>query len=291
MPELRSDGVSIHYESTGTGTPIVFLHEFSGDERSWEGQVRFFSRRYRCVTFAARGYPPSEVPPDETMYSQEIAVSDALNVLDHLGIGTAHLVGLSMGGFTALHLALGHPERARSVTIAGVGYGCSPEPDGSWLASTRELADFYLADPAEAAAAHAIAPGRVPFQVKDPRGWQEFAEKLAAHSPVGSSNTMRRIQGGRPNLYDLRDELSSFEVPLLIVGGDEDDGCLETDLFLKRTVHTSALAVLPRTGHTINLEEPARFNELVLDFLTTVDSGRWTVRDPRSRVATLLGHR
>jgi pimeloyl-ACP methyl ester carboxylesterase len=196
-----------------------------------------------------------------------------------------------MGGFTALHLGLKDPERARSITIAGVGYGCSPEPDGSWQASTQELADFYFEDPVGAAASHAIAPGRVPFQVKDRRGWEEFAARLAAHSPVGSSNTMRRIQGGRPNLYDMRAELEAFEVPLLIISGDEDDGCLETDLFLKRTVHSSALAVLPRTGHTLNLEEPARFNELVQDFVTTVDIGRWTIRDPRSRVADLLGHR
>jgi pimeloyl-ACP methyl ester carboxylesterase len=291
VPELRSNGVSIHFEETGTGTPMLFLHEFSGDERSWEPQVRYFSRRYRCITFAARGYEPSDVPEDEQMYSQEIAVLDALSVLDHLGIDRAHLVGLSMGGFTALHLGLKDPERARSITIAGVGYGCSPEPDGSWQASTQELADFYFEDPVGAAASHAIAPGRVPFQVKDPRGWEEFAARLAAHSPLGSSNTMRRIQGGRPNLYDMRAELEAFEVPLLIISGDEDDGCLETDLFLKRTVHSSALAVLPRTGHTLNLEEPARFNELVQDFVTTVDIGRWTIRDPRSRVADLLGHR
>jgi pimeloyl-ACP methyl ester carboxylesterase len=293
VPALHSsDGVSIHYEETGSGTPMLFLHEFSGDESSWEPQVRYFSRRYRCITFSARGYLPSDVPQDNEMYSQEIAVADAVSVIDHLEIDQAHLVGLSMGGFTALHLGLSNASRCRSITIAGVGYGCSPTPDGgAWFASTQELADFYSDDPIGAAAAHAIAPGRVPFQIKDPRGWQEFATQLAGHSSVGSSSTMRMIQGRRPNLYDLRDELSAFEVPLLIISGDEDDGCLETDLFLKRTVHSSALAVLPRTGHTLNLEEPARFNDLVQDFVATVDAGRWVIRDPRSRVADLLGRR
>jgi pimeloyl-ACP methyl ester carboxylesterase len=291
VPEVRSDGATIRYHETGSGTPLVLLHEFSGDERSWELQVRYFSRRYRCITFAARGYPPSEVPEDEHLYSIEYAVQDAVAVLDDLGIDRAHLVGLSMGGFTVLHLGLAHPERARSLTIAGVGYGATPEPDGSWKKATEELADFYLEDPIAAAAAHATAPGRIPFRTKDPRGWQEFAAQLAEHPGIGSANTMRRIQGGRPNLYDLREKLGSLELPLLIICGDEDDGTLEPSLFLKRTVRTSALAVLPRTGHTINLEEPARFNELVADFLATVDARRWGDRDPLSTEGGLLGRR
>ncbi|HXY44266.1 MAG TPA: alpha/beta hydrolase [Acidimicrobiales bacterium] len=291
MPEVRSSGVTISYEETGSGTPLVFLHEFSGDQRSWEQQVRYFSRRYRCVTFAARGYLPSEVPADPSLYSQRHAVQDGLAVLDGLGIERAHLVGLSMGGFTALHLALSQPGRVRSLTIGGVGYGCTPEPDGSWASSTEALADFYLEDPLAAAAAHAIAPGRVPFQRKDPRGWSEFAAQLAEHPAIGSANTMRGVQGRRPNLYDLADELAALEVPMLILCGDEDEGCLEPSLFLKRTVRTSALAVLPRSGHTLNLEEPARFNQLLEEHLANVEAGRWTGRDPRSMQRQLLGRR
>jgi pimeloyl-ACP methyl ester carboxylesterase len=289
--EVRSHGATIRYHESGAGRPLVFLHEFSGDERSWNLQVRHFSRRYRCVTFAARGYLPSEVPEAEHLYSLKIAVDDTIAVLDDLGIERAHLVGLSMGGFTVLHLGLAHPERALSLTIAGVGYGAVPEPDGTWKQAAEALADFYLEDPGAAAAAHAAAPGRIPFLVKDPKGWEEFAAHLAEHPGVGSSNTMRRIQGRRPNLYDLEEELGALGLPLLIVCGDEDDATLEPSLFLKRTVRTAALAVLPRTGHTINLEEPARFNDLVEDFLTTVDAGRWRPRDPRSMEAGLLGRR
>jgi pimeloyl-ACP methyl ester carboxylesterase len=291
VPEARSTGASIYYEETGNGTPVLLVHEFSGDQRSWEPQVRYLSRRYRCITYAARGYPPSEIPEDPNLYSQEHAVDDAVAILDDLAIDRAHLVGLSMGGFTVLHLGLRRPERARSLTIAGVGYGAAPNADGSWKAAAQALADFYLEDPTGAAAAHAAAPGRVPFQVKDPRGWAEFASQLAEHPGVGASNTMRMIQGGRPNLYDLQADLAALEVPLMIIAGDEDEGCLEPSLFLKRTVPSSALAILPRTGHTVNLEEPARFNEIVVDFLATVDARRWSPRDPRSLESDQLGRR
>jgi pimeloyl-ACP methyl ester carboxylesterase len=291
MPYLRSGDVTLYYEETGEGTPLVFVHEFSGDHRSWEPQVRFFSRRYRCITFDARGYPPSDVPEDPAAYSQDHAVADLLAVLDHLGIDAAHVVGLSMGGFTTLHFGLRHPRRARSLAIGGVGYGSTPDADESWKADVEALARFYAEDTLAAAASHAIAPGRVAFQVKDPRGWQEFAGQLAEHPGTGAANTMRGVQGCRPNLYDLGDELAALDVPLLVLCGDEDEPCLEPGLYLKRTVPTCGLAVLPRSGHTVNLEEPALFNQLVGDLIATVDAGRWTPRDPRSRAARQLGSR
>jgi pimeloyl-ACP methyl ester carboxylesterase len=290
MPHLQSGAVRLYYESTGTGTPLVFVHEFSGDHRSWEPQVRYFGRRYRCVTYDARGYPPSDVPSDPAAYSQDLAVADLLAVVDGLAIERAHFVGLSMGGFAVLHFGRRHPERVRSLTIGAVGYGTSH--DDSWKADVEHLAAFYADDPERAAAAHGSAPGRIPFLLKDRRGWQEFADRLRGHPAIGSANTMRGVQGKRPSLYDLEAELATMTSPLLVVCGDEDDGCLEPSLYLKRTIPTAALAVLPRSGHTLNLEEPALFNQLVLDFLTTVDAGAWTPRDPRSAPgANPLGHR
>lgn len=291
MPFARNGALALYYEVTGRGTPVVFVHEFSGDHRSWEPQVRYFSRRYRCVTYDARGYPPSDVPPDPAAYSQDLAVADLLAILDHLEIDQAHIVGLSMGGFTTLHFGLRHPDRARSLAIAGVGYGSTADHDRSWLDDVAGLAEFYEQDVAAAAASHGSAPGRIAFMVKDPRGWAEFATQLAEHSSAGSAMTMRGVQGGRPNLYDLRDELAELQLPLLVITGDEDEPCLEPGLFLKRTVPAAGLAVLPRSGHTVNLEEPAAFNQLVQDLFSTADTGRWSARDPRSRAARQLGHR
>src|SRR5215813_3904894 len=127
MPKLTTDdGVQLYYEETGSGTPVVFVHEFGGDHRSWEPQVRYFARRYRCVAYNARGYPPSDVPADPASYSQERARDDIRAVLDALGITTAHVVGLSMGGFATLHFGLAYPSRAVSLVVAGCGYGAEP---------------------------------------------------------------------------------------------------------------------------------------------------------------------
>lgn len=276
------DGVRLYFEETGAGTPLLFIHEFAGDHRSWEPQVRDFSRRYRCVTYNARGYPPSDVPEDGAAYSQERAVTDAVAILDHLGIDRAHVIGLSMGGFCTLHLGLSHSDRARSLVIAGCGYGAEPERAERFRVESEANAAAFEKDAASAAEAYALGPTRVQFQNKDPRGWEEFARMLAEHSGPGSAGTLRGVQMRRPPLYDLRERLAGMTVPALIVTGDEDEPCLDADLMLKRTIPSSALAMLPRTGHACNLEEPALFNRLVQDFLTTVDAGRWTLRDPRS---------
>lgn len=279
---VGTDGTRLYAEETGTGIPLLFVHEFAGDHRSWEPQVRDFARRYRCITYNARGYPPSDVPDSAAGYSQEQAVADAVSVLDHFAIVQAHVVGLSMGGFCTLHLGLAHPDRARSLVVAGCGYGAEPAARDRFRAESEANAAAFESDPGAAARAYALGPARVQLQGKDPRGWAEFADQLAEHSGLGSALTLRGVQMRRPSLYDLRERLMGITVPTLIITGDEDELCLDADLMLKRTIRSSALAVLPRTGHACNLEEPDLFNRLVQDFLTTVDAGRWALRDPRS---------
>src|ERR1044072_2631609 len=120
MPHLTTDdGVKLYYEETGKGTPIVFVHEFAGDCRSWEPHLRYFWQRYRGIAYNARGVPPSDIPDTVERSSQERARDDIKAVLDALKLDKAHIVGLSMGGFAALHFGFTYPERTRSLVIGG----------------------------------------------------------------------------------------------------------------------------------------------------------------------------
>ena len=290
MPHFTtSDGVRLYYEETGSGTPIVFVHEFSGDHRAWEHQVRYFCRRYRCIAFAARGYPPSDVPDDVEMYSQARAVADIVETLDHLAIDRAHCVGLSMGGFAAMHFGLDHADRARSVVIGGVGFGADPDTADTFRAEVEAVARRWEEEGPEAfAPIYGAGPGREQLENKDPRGFAEFIAQLKQHSGRGAALTLRGVQMRRPSPWELRDRLAAMTVPALILHGDEDRPALPTGVFLKQTIPTSALLVLPKTGHTANLEEPAAFNAAVQDFIATVDAGRWTRRDKRTESAAIL---
>jgi pimeloyl-ACP methyl ester carboxylesterase len=284
------DGVRLHYEESGSGTTLLFIHEFAGDHRSWEPQVRHFSRRYRCVTYAARGYPPSEVPTQPSAYSQVRAVDDAITVLDAVGARQAHVVGNSMGGFCALHLGLRHPGRAHALVIAGCGYGAHPDVEPGFRAECEKIALAFEDEGAKGVASwYGVGPARVQWQSKDPRGHAEHVQILAEHDATGAALTMRGVQKSRPSLYTLRAELAAMDLPTLLIAGDEDDGVLETDLMLKRTIPRAGLTVLPRTGHVSNLEEPALFNHLVEEFLSQVENGRWGRRDPRSLSTSTTG--
>ncbi|QXM25789.1 alpha/beta hydrolase [Elioraea tepida] len=287
-----TDGVRLAVEDTGSGTAILFVHEFAGDMRSFEPQVRFFSRMYRCVTFNARGYPPSDVPPEPERYSQERARDDIRDVMDGLGIQGAHIVGVSMGGFAALHFGLAYPYRARSLVLGGVGYGAPAEKRAQFAEECEAAARRFETLPiAEAAASYGRGPTRVQFENKDPRGYAEFLSALAEHDPTGLANTLRGVQKRRPSIFDLAEELRALAVPSLIITGDEDDPCLETSLFMKRQIPSSGLVVLPCTGHTLNLEEPAAFNDALARFFAAVELGRWPRRDPRSTTGAILGAR
>jgi len=288
MPLALVNGVRLFYEEVGHGTPLLFVHEFAGDYRSWAPQVRCFARRYRTITFNARGYPPSEVPEDPAAFSQDHAVEDIRGLLDHLGIDRAHVCGFSMGGYATLLFGLRHPGRALSLTVAGCGYGSGGErkdfrKDSNAVAERLEtegmekVAEFY-----------ALGPTRVQFLDKDPKGWQEFRDVLASGSGTGRARTLRGVQMTRPSVFDLEERLTRLDVPTLVVTGDEDDPCLEPGIYLKRKIPTAGLAVIAKAGHTINLEEPEAFNRALLDFLTAVDAGRWTRRNPASLSASAI---
>jgi len=293
MPHLTTDdGVRLHFEETGTGTPIVFVHEFADDYRGYEGQLRYFARRYRCIAYNARGYPPSDVPDDPARYSQDRARDDIRAVLDGLAIAKAHIVGISMGGFATLHFGLAYPDRALSLVVAGCGYGADPGKRQQFHDETaKTIALIEGQGMGEASKVYSQGPSRVQFQNKDPRGWAEFAAHLAEHSTLGSALTMRGVQARRPSLWDLTDRMARLDAPTLIMTGDEDHPCLEPGILMKRTIPSSGLVVFPNTGHAVNLEEPDLFNRTCADFFHQVESGRWPRRDPRAVTGSILGVR
>lgn len=287
---IADDGVRLYFEETGYGHPLIFVHEFAGDLRSYESQLRHFGKQYRAIAFNARGYPPSDVPKDVSSYSQARAADDILAVLDHIGETKAHIVGLSMGGFATLHFGLRHQDRATSLCIGGCGYGAEPDKREAFRREASLVAETIRKSDMQAfAEKYAYGPTRVQFQNKDPRGFAEFKAWLAEHSAVGSANTQEGVQKERPSLYALVDDMKRIRVPTLIITGDEDWPCLQPALLMKQSIASAALSVLPNTGHAVNIEEPDEYNRIVGHFLNQVDSGRWLSRDPRAISSSITG--
>ncbi|WP_421997850.1 alpha/beta fold hydrolase [Reyranella sp.] len=290
MPQATTpDGVKLYFEEAGQGTPILFVHEYSGDWRSWEPQMRFFARRYRCITYSFRGYPGSDVPAEAAMYGQKHAIDDARHMLDHLGIDKAHIVGLSQGAFATAHFGRQYRDRALSLTLAGIGSGAGREGHERFKTDAQATAQrIRRAGMATYAESLNSNPTRSRFRLKDPRGFAEFVKHLSEHDDTGSANTMQEYQGKRPSLYDFEAEWKALDLPVLIVCGDEDEPCLQPSLWLKQVLPNAGLAMFAKTGHTVNIEEPDAFNRALWDFLVLAEAGKWLPAAPVDKNAALI---
>jgi len=277
MPYITTtDNVNLYFEETGSGTPILFIHEMAGDHRSWEPQIRYLSRFYRCIVFNARGYYPSDIPKNVKAYSQKTAANDALAILDGLKLQQAHIVGLSMGSSATLQFGIDHESRALSLTIMGCGSGSDPDMLENNRTRYRAMAQNILDGHYQGfVAEYSSGPYRQPFLKKDPRGWEEFRNRLMTHNPTGKANTLLGVQAERPSLYELETHIEKIKLPTLIMVGDLDEPCVPASIFLQKAIKNSGLYVLPKTGHTINLEEPMQVNYQLHQFLTAVEKDQW----------------
>ena len=273
MPTELINGISLFYEETGTGFPLVWAHEFAGDHRSWSKQVEFFVSRYRVITYNARGYPPSGVPQNKDNYSLENSVEDLKALFDHLDISQAHIGGLSMGGSTVLNFALKYPERVRSIIVAGTGTG-SIDPD-LFRQEIQRYANSILAHGMSAMKDYSQNDTRSHLLIKNPDEWRIFFDHFMEHSPIGSSLTFLGVQGKRAPIFQLEHKLKNLSVPTLIMVGDDDQPCMQPSLFMKNCIDNSGLVIFPKSGHAINLEEPQLFNLTVERFLQLVEPGKW----------------
>jgi pimeloyl-ACP methyl ester carboxylesterase len=277
MTEITArDGIKLHAESQGPegGVPLVFVHELAGSCRSFDLQVADWRGAWRCITFNARGYPPSDVPPSVDSYAQGHAAADIGAIMDGFGLKDAHIVGVSMGSASTLQYALRHPDRVRSIVLTSIGSGSDMKP-GEFAASMEVLAELALTKGMRALAEHCSAtPTRYRLKEKNPREYANFIDQLGGGSALGITNTMRGVQSKRAPLYAHKERIAGLNVPALIVLGEEDEPCVKPSHFLEETLSGARLEAVPRTGHCVNLEEPALYNRLVIGFIESVEAQR-----------------
>jgi pimeloyl-ACP methyl ester carboxylesterase len=275
MPHATTaDGVKLYYESQGSGPPIVLVHELGGTYRSFDLQVAAWQGRFRCIAYNARGYPPSDVPPAVESYSQELAASDIGAVLDAAGLESAHVMGVSMGSAAALQFALAQPQRVRSVILCSIGSGSDAPPGGYATEMEARAAFIDRSDIRAVAENFANAPSRAKLKAKNPREYENSVVQLSTLSKLGLANTIRGVQTRRPPLYAHKDRIAAMTIPALVVLGADDEGCIKPSHFLKETLPGARLEVLAKTGHGVNLEEPALVNEMVERFVDEIEARR-----------------
>jgi pimeloyl-ACP methyl ester carboxylesterase len=269
MPFAPGAGVDLYYEIHGQGEWLVLAHEFSGGYKSWQPQVDGLGKHLRLLIYNNRGYPPSTVPEDPNAYSQEQSIEDLRRLIDHVAVERPVLGGFSMGGSIALNFALAYPDRIRALILAGTGTGSIDKAQNA--RDFGPLADRFLTEgPAKVGEDYLRGPTRAQLLRKNPVAWNKFYAEFSELSPTGMAYTLRGVQLKRPTMYELEAKLRTLRVPTLVLVGEEDAPALEPSRFLARTIPDASLTVLPKTGHTLQLEEPEAFNAAVLQFVRSL---------------------
>jgi len=267
MPLLTTDdGVKLHYEETGSGTPLVFVHEFAGDARSWEAQVRHFARRYRCVVYNARGYPPSEVLADVERYSQARARDDIRAVLDALGIKKAHYLGHSTGGAIGQALAIDHPDRIDGLVLSATWAKSDAYFKRLFAARKRALQDSGPEAYMKASNLALLPPWFIAERSADVEAMEALALK---------SFGLPEIWESRIDAISVHDRLAGIgkirHRTLVVVAEDDMVTPLYFSKQLAEKVPKATLKTLKTGGHMCMLTVPEDYNRVVLDWLTAIE--------------------
>lgn len=255
------NGARLYYEVAGAGPPLVLIHGGLVHRALWDGQFGAFAERFTVVRYDARGYGRSGLPPGPHYHYRDLR-----ELLRFLGIESAHLVGLSMGGSVSLELALEHPDTVRSLVLVGAGiegYRFSEETE-------RKLAEIeavYERGDKDLAVELSLrtwtdGPRRTPDQV-DPTA-REHVRRMTVHNFAPPEvETEERSLG-----TSVISRLAEVRVPTLVVLGEEDvRDILDTGSLLATGIEDAEKVYIPDAAHHLNVEKSEEFNRLVVEFL------------------------
>ncbi len=259
MPFLDTGEVKLYYEAAGKGRPIIFLHGFTLDRRMWRRQVDYFSSRYRVIVYDSRGHGKSGCP--KSGYSRQDRVRDLRNLIQKLNLNKPHLVGLSMGGATALGYAIDYPESLFSLTLVDTTAGGYRAPR-----KYRDYRDVARLDGVEEAKKRWIKTTLFYYANRNEELRKELAEIMAGHC----GHLWLDPKRGK---YSERDDIElakSLKLPTLIFVGDKDRYFIPLAKTLHKNIEISELDVIPGVGHMSNMEAPERFNRRLEQFLERI---------------------
>jgi 3-oxoadipate enol-lactonase len=258
VPNTNVGGINLYYEVSGKGQPLLLIHGLGSSTREWEPQVREFSKAYQVITFDLRGHGQSDKP--QGPYTIPLFASDTAELLKALGVGSAHVVGLSLGGGVAFQLALDFPALVRTLVIVNsgpVGFRDTPEDR---LALEQRI-QIVQRDGMR-------AMGQVLSQRLFPKPEHAslrgtFVARWAENDPRAYMEATRSLDG-----WDVTDKLGSIRMPALVISADQDYTPVAVKEAYTKLMPDARLVVIPDAHHATPLERPYEFNSTLLEFLS-----------------------
>jgi pimeloyl-ACP methyl ester carboxylesterase len=272
MSDVLVNGIRLHYEVHGEGPPLVLAHGYGATLDMWSAQIEPFSRNYKVVVYDTRGHGRTEAPRDWSSYTADDYIEDQCQLMDHLGIDSAYIGGLSMGGMIALQFALTYPQRTKALLLCDTAASNrrlgGNQPEGRL---GRAIRDFIVRDvfPLTFAAARYLPLGALPQIRGAPEGVKSYVRDMRQHTALGLRGAWHALMT-RP---DVEDRLGEISVPTLIIVG-ERDALLAASRVMQERIPGCRFVLIRDSPHGTANWRPDAFNKAVLDFLEDVEAGR-----------------
>jgi 2-succinyl-6-hydroxy-2,4-cyclohexadiene-1-carboxylate synthase len=269
--QLHVDDITLHIEQTGAGPPLLLLHGFTGSSATWSWHATHFAPHFRVIALDLIGHGSSDAPPDPERYRMERCVEDVLAALDALGVARANLLGYSMGGRVALHLAVAAPARISALVLE------SSSPGIADLAERRAriAADEALADAIEREGLEVFVDRweRLPLFASQATLPRDVRARLRAqrlgNQPRGLANSLRGMGAGRQE--PLWERLAALDIPVLLIAGELDAKYCAIARRMAASLPGSQTAIVTGAGHAVHLEQPDLFAQHVIRFLSRAE--------------------
>lgn len=257
MSSAKINGIDLHYETTGEGAPLLFIHGLGSSARDWEMQTPFFSKYYRVISFDLRGHGQSQKPPGP--YSMPLFAKDTAELIRLLGAAPVHVVGISLGGMIAFQLAVDHPELIKSLVIVNAGSEVVVRTmKDRWnvflrFAIVRLLGMRKMGE---------VLSKRLFVKEGQASLREVFVERWSENDPRAYADTFRAIVG-----WNITDRIHKIDLPTLILAADGDYTPVSDKEKIVSHMPQAQLVVIQDSRHALPVERPNEFNDAVTSFL------------------------
>lgn len=255
MPTLSLQGISLHYEVTGAGPPLLLLHGLGSSMRDWTRQVAYFRHHYRVVTVDLRGHGQSSKPPGP--YRMTDFAQDVASLITALDLAPAHVVGLSMGGMIGFQLAVDRPDLLRTLTVVN-SVPAMPNRgfrNRLWWLVRWGFVRLFSMRTVGWALGWLLFPDRRSLR-------RELARRWAQNDKRAYLASMKAIAG-----WSVRARLPEITCPTLVLTADHDYTSVDHKRAYTARIPDARVEVIPDTRHALPVEQPEAFNETLLRFL------------------------
>lgn len=252
METVTSDGAALAVRIDGEGNRpwLLVSNSLAADLRMWDDQIPLLTRTHRVLRYDTRGHGASDAP--EGPYDFDMLVSDMIAVLDHFGVETADVMGLSLGGMTALGLGLDRPERVRRLIVCDARADAPPPFVEGWDARIAAVSEGGMQAVAEGTLERWFTAA---CRAARPQAIERARDMILTTSPAGYVGCAHALKG-----LDYLRRLDAMRRPVLYVVGSEDGGApKEVMAAMADETPDGRLTILPNLAHIPNMEDPAAF--------------------------------